>query len=267
MSTLGTSASALPALFLSHGAPNVVLYPSPTRDFLSQLGLTLPRPRAIVVMSAHWETDQPMLTGSAQPETIHDFYGFEPAMYQMRYAAPGAPTLVTDILTRLAEAGIAARTDPQRGLDHGAWSPLMLMYPNADIPVIQLSLQTAAGPALALELGRLLRPLREQGVLLIGSGNATHNLRALQRAQPDATPPAWVSDFAHWLRQRVASGDTPALLDYAEQAPYAQQNHPSAEHFLPLFFALGAGNPQQAGQLLFDRYTYGALAMDSYAFH
>ena len=150
--------SALPALFLSHGAPNVVLYPSPTRDFLSQLGLTLPRPRAIVVMSAHWETDQPMLTGSAQPETIHDFYGFEPAMYQMRYAAPGAPTLVTDILIRLAEAGITARTDPQRGLDHGAWSPLMLMYPNADIPVIQLSLQTAAGPALTLELGRLLRP-------------------------------------------------------------------------------------------------------------
>jgi 4,5-DOPA dioxygenase extradiol len=259
--------SALPALFLSHGAPNVVLYPSPTRDFLSRLGTALPRPRAIVVVSAHWETDQPMLTTHAQPETIHDFYGFEPAMYQMRYAAPGAPALAADILARLAEAGITALADPQRGLDHGAWSPLMLMYPNADIPVLQLSLQTAAGPAHQLRLGQVLRPLREQGVLLVGSGNATHNLRALQRAQPDATPPAWVSDFAHWLRQCIASGDTAALLDYAAQAPYAQQNHPSAEHFLPLFFALGAGNADQPGQLLFDQYTYGALAMDSYAFH
>lgn len=255
----------MPSLFLSHGAPNVVLHPSPTRDFLSSLGKTLPRPEAILVASAHWETAAPALNTTAAPDTIYDFYGFEPEMYRMRYAAPGAQALAREAAGLLDAAGLKSQFDGVRGLDHGAWSPLMLMYPGADIPVAQVSVQPRADARHHHALGRALAPLRERGVLVVGSGNATHNLRHMM---PDGSaPPAWVSEFANWMRGAVAAGRDDELLDWVARAPHALKNHPSPEHYLPFFVAMGAGSAGKRGELLYDGYTYGVLAMDAYLFH
>lgn len=256
----------LPAIFVSHGAPNMLLHDGPARRFLSELGRELPRPRAVVVISAHWEARAPRINASAQPETIHDFYGFEPEMYRMRYSAPGAPQLAGDIAQRLRGAGFECEIDAARGLDHGVWTPLMLMYPQADIPVTQISVQTAEGAAHHHRIGEALRPLREEDILVLGSGSATHNLRELSWNDPDAPAPQWALGFAQWLRKNVERGDAQALLDWRRQAPQAARNHPSEEHFLPLFAALGAGTPGTPGRVLHASFSMGALSMDAYAF-
>jgi len=254
----------LPAVFVSHGAPNVILYDSPTRRFLAALGKKLGSPRAIVAISAHWEARSPTVNATAQPETIHDFYGFEPPLYQMTYPAPGAPELAQDVARRLEGAGMRAATDNARGLDHGVWSPLKLMYPQADIPVTQVSVQPHESTQHHLVIGQALRDLRQDNVLILGSGNATHNLREMM---PDGTePPVWVSAFGVWLRQKIADSDNGALLDYRNAAPFAARNHPTEEHFLPLFAALGAGTPGVAGRLIHSGTTFGVLEMDAYAF-
>jgi len=259
--------SPQPSLFVSHGAPTLMIDPSPARDFLAGLGASLEPPKAILVISAHFNAPRPTLTAAAQPETIHDFGGFPDELYRMQYPAPGAPDLAARIALALNAAGFDAATHPARGLDHGAWVPLMLLYPEADIPVLQLSISMNQSPQWHYELGKALRPLRDEGVLIIGSGGATHNLRAVFSGsyRLDSPPPPWVSDFAGWLAQHVEAGDHAAILSAVGSAPHGRENHPTMDHILPLFVALGAGD-DGPGQRLHHSTTYGVLAMDTYAF-
>ncbi len=262
------TASRLPTLFVSHGSPMLILEELPARGFLAGLGARLPRPRAILAVSAHWESATPILSLAERPETIHDFFGFPDALFAQRYPAPGAPETARRARDLLAEAGFAPATE-LRGLDHGAWVPLKLAWPEAAIPVAQLSIQPAAGPDHHLALGRALRPLRDDGVLILASGALTHNLGQWRRHRGADRAPAWVAAFADWMAARLAAGDLDALLDYRARAPHAADNHPSEEHLLPLYVALGAaastaGAP--AAEALHRSYADGVLAMDTYAF-
>ena len=253
----------LPSLFISHGAPNLVLYDSPTRTFLSQLGAQMPRPKAVLIMSAHFETLEPTFEAGARPGMIYDFGGFEPELYRMDYPAPGEPDLA-DKASRLAEmAGFAAETSNGRGYDHGSWIPLMLLYPQADIPVATLSVQPRKDGAHHFALGRALASLREEGVLIIGSGGATHNLRAFFGGGAEKTP-AWAETFNEWIFARAIAGDEAAIAHW-ERGPEALQNHPTPEHFQPFPFAFGAGGPGARGRRLHHDYA-GPISLDAYAF-
>ena len=256
----------LPSLFLSHGAPTLPLTDAPARSFLSGLGSGLPRPRAILVVSAHWETESPMVSSVERNETIHDFYGFPRPLYELTYPAPGLPSLAQDIARLLRAAGLSCGIDTARGLDHGAWVPLLLMYPQADIPVLQLSVQPHLGPAHHLELGRALAPLRGEGVLVIGSGSLTHDLSEFRGQGLDAPAPDWVSRFGDWFGEKLEAGQTGDLLDYRRLAPFAVKNHPSEEHLLPLYAALGAAGAHWRAEQLHASATYAVLRMDVYAF-
>jgi len=253
----------LPALFISHGSPMLALEPGASGPALARLAAELPRPTAILVVSAHWESEELLIGSSAQPTTWHDFGGFPAPLYAVQYPAPGAPAIAEEVQRLLAAADLPSRLEPQRPLDHGAWVPLSLMYPQADVPVLQLSLPSHAGPQLQERVGHALATLREQDVLLIGSGSITHNLGELDwRAGPDAIEP-WAGEFRDWMVARLQAGDRAALLDYRRQAPHARRSHPSDEHLLPLYFALGAGadfHIEHSG------FTYGALGMDIYSF-
>ena len=258
--------SRFPALFVSHGPPTLALDDSPARRFLAGYGAELGRPEAILVVSAHWETAAPALSSAPRPETIYDFFGFPAPLYQMVYGAPGAPDLARRTAALLEEAGLGGATDPMRGLDHGAWVPLMLLYPTADIPTAQLSIQTPLGPRHHHALGQALQPLRDEGVLILGSGNMTHNLSEFRGRAPDAPAPDWVTAFNDWAAEALAEARTGDLLDYRTRAPYGPENHPSEDHLLPLFVALGAGGPGHGGRRLHASYLHGVLAMDAYAF-
>ncbi|MHC6224660.1 DODA-type extradiol aromatic ring-opening family dioxygenase [Pseudomonas sp. X10] len=253
----------LPSLFISHGSPMLALRPEASGPALATLAAVLPRPKAIVLVSAHWESSDLMVSSHPHPETLHDFYGFPAALYAVQYPAPGDPALAARVSELLNAAGLPSQLDPQRPFDHGAWVPLSLMYPQADIPVIQLSLPSRLGPALQVRVGQALAGLREKDVLLVGSGSITHNLGELDwHAGPDAIEP-WALAFRDWVVDKLAAGDLTALLDYRQQAPFAVRNHPSDEHLLPLFFALGAG--EQFG-IVHQGFTLGALGMDIYRF-
>ncbi|MEN5117648.1 class III extradiol ring-cleavage dioxygenase [Luteimonas sp. TWI662] len=257
--------SPLPALYVSHGSPMTALSPGRVGVRLAELARDLPRPRAIVVASAHWLAVRPRVGGAAQPETVHDFGGFPEALYALRYPAPGAPALAKDIAARLAGAGLPAQVDPQRGLDHGVWVPLRLLHPEADIPVVPLSIQPALGPAHALALGRALAPLRAQDVLVVGSGSITHNLHDWRGSDGSEAP--YVRPFTDWIEARLRADDLPALLDYRRQAPFAAQAHPTDEHLLPLFVAMGAAGGDRLGaQRIEAGIDMGFLAMDLYRF-
>lgn len=253
----------LPALFISHGSPMLALQPGASGPALARLAAELPRPKAIVVLSAHWESRELLVGGASQPETWHDFYGFPAELYALQYPAPGSPQLAGEIVERLASAGLPARIDPQRPLDHGAWVPLSLMYPRAEIPVVQLSLPSQLGPERQTRIGQALAGLREQGVLLVGSGSITHNLGELDwQAGPERVEP-WARAFRDWIVAKLADDDAAALHDYRRQAPHAARNHPSDEHLLPLFFARAAGG---AFKVEHSGFTHGALGMDIYSF-
>ena len=252
---------SMPTVFVSHGAPTLILGDSPARAFLASLGKQLPRPRAIVAVSAHWDTDVPAVSLARQPETIHDFYGFPDALYRLRYAAPGAPELAE----RVAKLTGAAH-DAHRGLDHGAWVPAMLGWPEADIPIFQLSVQPEQSPAHHIALGRKLAALRDEDILVMGSGSATHNLRALVRGGDASEPEPWAQEFDDWVADAVEKGDEAALADYRTQAPGAVESHPTDEHFLPLHVAFGAAGEGARGQALHRSFTLGNLSMASYAF-
>jgi 4,5-DOPA dioxygenase extradiol len=259
----------LPSLFVSHGAPNLTLYDSPARRFLTSLAGHLPEPpRAIVVASAHWETRAPTVNCVVRNATIHDFFGFEPELHAAQYSAPGEPDLAGHVAELLEAAGLPCGIDWERGLDHGAWVPLSLAWPEADVPVLQLSLQTGRGPEHHLALGRALAPLCEEGVLVIGSGSFTHDLSEYRafRAVIDAPEPNWVSGFAEWLGAALARGDQDALLGYRNRAPFAVRNHPTEEHLLPLFVALGAAGEEARARRLHASTTHAVLRMDVYAF-
>lgn len=258
--------SKMPVLFVSHGAPTLPLESGAAHDFLTGLGATLARPRAILSVSAHWETDHPAVSAAAQPETIYDFHGFPQELYRLRYPAPGAPQLAARIAGLFAAGGISARVDADRGLDHGAWTPLILMYPQADIPVTQLSIQPRAGVEHHLKLGEALRPLRDEGVLILASGSVTHNLREFRAHHRDAQPPAWVSEFNEWLAAALLEGRHADLAAYRSSAPHAVRNHPSEEHLLPLLVAAGAGGAEVKVERLHSSYAYGVIGMDAYRF-
>jgi 4,5-DOPA dioxygenase extradiol len=252
------------AVFVSHGAPTIVLDGSPAARFLSGLGAALGRPRAIVVASAHWTTRRPAVSAAAAPRTIHDFGNFDDRLFEMRYPAPGAPGLAAEIADRLGAAGMSCDVDPGRGLDHGVWTPLMLMYPDAGIPVVSLAVQPHASPARHVAMGRALRDLVHDDVLVIGSGSATHDLRRFRSQRIDTPPDADTMRFASWLRAAVESADEAALADIWS-APDARSNHPTPEHLLPFHIAFGAGGGV-AGQLLHHSFAYGILALDAYGF-
>ncbi|MBN8921988.1 MAG: dioxygenase [Rhodanobacter sp. 68-29] len=257
---------ALPSLYISHGSPMTALQPGATGARLAELAQALPRPKAIVIASAHWLARSPLVGGAAQPETIHDFYGFPRELYQLRYPAPGAPALAARVAGLLDHAGLAPQLDPQRGLDHGAWVPLHLLYPAADIPVVPLSIQPELGPAHQYAVGRALAPLREEGVLVIGSGSITHNLHDLRSGYSAEREAPYVRPFIGWVEQKLAAGDIDALLDYRRQAPFAQHAHPTDEHFLPLYVALGAAGDGAQAQRIDAGIDLGFLAMDIYRF-
>jgi len=255
----------LPALFVSHGSPMLVGEDIPARDFLAGLGETLGRPDSIVVASAHWETAVPEFTAASRLETIHDFYGFPEELYRLRYPAAGNPGLAARATQLLEAAGLTARTDAQRGLDHGAWSPLLLMYPKADIPVVELSVQPGKSAAHHIAVGRALAPLRDDNILVMGSGGAVHNLRTLQRGAP-GEPAEWARDFDEWLHEQFKGGHDEALEAYRHDAPGAALAHPRDEHLLPAFVAYGAGGKGSRGRRVHNSFTYGSLSMAAFLF-
>jgi 4,5-DOPA dioxygenase extradiol len=257
--------TSFPLLFVSHGAPLFAIEPGLAGKHLTELGRELPRPDAIVILSPHWMTrGEISVTASAAPSTIHDFGGFPDALYQIQYPAPGAPALAAQIVELLREAGWKSRLDANRGLDHGAWVPLRYLIPGADIPVVQVSMPASLDTRDAWKLGQALKPLRDMNILIVASGSLTHNLYEFRGATPHGAQ--YVKDFAAWTAKTLASGDLDQLLDYKRYAPSAERAHPTDEHYLPLFIALGAAGETYETRVLEGGVTYGVLAMDSYLF-
>lgn len=264
----------LPPLFVSHGSPMTALDPGAAGAFWQRLGpaldATFGRPRAVVALSAHSLTREPVLLAASRHPTVHDFGGFPDALYRLRYDAPGAPALAPRVQALLGGAGIRAHAVDDGGLDHGIWVPLRFMYPDADVPVLPLAWVPSDPPAVQFALGQALAPLAAEGVLVLGTGSITHNLRLLAsftgRGPVDQPERAESAAFRDWFVQRSAARDWDALFDYRRQAPHAALMHPSDEHLLPWFGAAGAGGREHAPQRLHASVTYGALGMDVYAF-
>ncbi|HPF74088.1 MAG: dioxygenase [Rhodanobacteraceae bacterium] len=254
------------SLFVSHGAPTLALADSPTGRFLDRLGGQLPRPRAIVVASAHYAACVPALGSAARPETIHDFSGFPPPLYAIDYPAAGEPSLAATLTEALRDAGFSARLDPERGLDHGVWVPLLRMYPDAGIPVIPLSVLPRESAETHFRMGMALANALPDDVLLLGSGGSVHNLGDLEWQSRDGSATDWARAFADWLSGHLASGDIDALLDWERQAPNARHAHPTTEHLMPLFVALGAAGRQFRSEPLHRDFEFGSLAMQAFAF-
>ncbi|PPU77217.1 MULTISPECIES: DODA-type extradiol aromatic ring-opening family dioxygenase [Xanthomonas] len=257
----------MPSLYISHGSPMTALQPGQLGLRLEELRQLLPQPRAIVVASAHWLGRRPLVSGAARPDTLHDFGGFPAPLYALSYPAPGEPALAQQMVRRLEQAGLHPQLDPQRGFDHGVWVPLRLLYPAAEIPVVSVSIQPELGPAHQFALGRALAPLREEGVLVIGSGSITHNLHDFHHGYHAEREAPYVRPFIEWTERKLLDDDVPALLDYRRQAPFAARAHPSDEHLLPLYVAMGAAGSEQLGAQRIDAgIDHGFLAMDLYRF-
>ncbi len=239
---------------------------SPAGRFLDGLGAALPRPRAIVVASAHFMAPRPSVGAAAQPATVHDFGGFPAPLYQILYPAPGSPALAEVVAERLVDAGLAPEQLVGQGIDHGVWVPLRRMYPDAGIPVVPLSVDPQADAAHHFAIGRALSGLRDDGVLVIGSGGFVHNLGDLDWDDKDAPMPAWADEFAQWMRDRLAAHDVDTLLDWERQAPNPRRAHPTVEHLMPLFVALGAAGAAPAATILHRSHEFGSLALDAFAF-
>ena len=257
----------VPALFVSHGAPLFAMDAGETGPALTRWGQALreqhPGLRGVVILSPHWMAHGARVMTGAQPATWHDFGGFPPALYELQYPAPGAPALAQEVLALLHAAGVPAQGDAERPFDHGAWVPLRYLFPQADLPVVQVALPVDAGPAQVYALGAALRGLRSQGVLVAGSGSMTHNLAEFFGGE--RAPAPYVLEFSRWIEAALAQGDVAALLDYRHQAPHALRAHPTDDHFLPLFFALGAAGDDLRANYLSREVMYSMLAMDAFA--
>lgn len=258
--------TTLPSLYISHGSPMTAIQPRRVGERLAELARELPRPKAIVIATAHWLARQPHVGGATRPETIHDFHGFPQALFDIQYPAKGEPALAAHVTELLDKAGLPTTLDPTQGLDHGAWVPLRLLYPDANIPVVPLSIQPQLGPAHQYAVGRALAPLRDDGVLVIGSGSITHNLHDFRAGYSGEREAPYVRPFIEWIEHKLSEGDVPALLDYRRQAPFAERAHPTDEHLLPLFVALGAAGGDSHAQRIDAGIEYGLLAMDIYRF-
>jgi 4,5-DOPA dioxygenase extradiol len=266
--------NTLPTLFVSHGSPMIALEPREAGHFMQALGRRIDarfgRPRALLVVSAHSLTREPVLLAAPRHEAVHDFGGFDPRLYKMRYDAPGAPDLAGRVQALLQAAGLPVHRVPEGGLDHGIWTPLRYLYPDADIPVLPLAWPPDWSPARLFALGQALAPLAGEGVLIVGSGSITHNLRRvfaggrMPAADAPVTPES--SAFREWFASRSAAADWPALLDYRAQAPHGVLMHPTDEHLLPWFVAAGAGGQGVPGLRIHASFTHGDLGMDAYAF-
>ncbi|PBS14011.1 dioxygenase [Lysobacteraceae bacterium NML93-0792] len=252
-----------PSIFVSHGSPMFAIEPGLLGPNLQRLGEQLSTLSAIVVVSPHWQTQGVRVTASASLATIHDFGGFPAALYALQYPARGTPRLAAETLGLLQAAGFDVLLDNERGLDHGAWVPLRYLKPGADVPVLQVSLPHDIDAAGALRLGQALAPLRERGVLIVGSGSLTHNLYEFRQHIDD---PEYAQTFADWVADAVARGDTAALVAYRARAPFAARAHPTEEHYLPLLVAIGASKADEPRQRIEGGMTYGVLSMDSFAF-
>lgn len=255
---------SLPTLFVSHGAPDLILHENSDYRFFQELGRSLPRPKAILCVSAHWDTQTPATTGPGHPQTIHDFYGFQAELYERRYPCPGDAVLADRVTRILAGIGFDSSVSAQRGLDHGAWIPLTLMFPEADIPVVQLSIQTGLDTGHHYRIGQSLALLREEDVLIIGSGGATHNLREFGLYAIDAEPVDYAKAFDDWLAMSIEQAAVEDLLEYRRRAPQAQRNHPTEDHFLPIFAPLGAAGAAK-GTRIYSNINYGILSMAAFA--
>lgn len=255
--------SRSPSLFVSHGSPMFALEPGLLGPNLQRIGASLCGLSAIVIVSPHWRTRGVRVTAAAALETIHDFGGFPAPLYALQYPARGEPRLAAQVLELLRSAGFEAALDSGRGLDHGAWVPLRYLKPAADVPVLQVSLPHDMNAAGALRLGQALAPLRERGVLILGSGSLTHNLYEFRQHISD---PEYAQTFADWVADAVARGDVAALVNYRERAPHAARAHPTEEHYLPLLVALGASHADEPRQLVEGGMTHGVLSMDSFGF-
>jgi 4,5-DOPA dioxygenase extradiol len=254
--------AALPSVFISHGSPMHALQPGPAGEAWAAIARRIGKPRAIVIASAHWETNLPMLTGNPKPQTIHDFSGFPEPLYKLRYPAPGAPEVAQRAQSLLKDAGFTAAIDGCRGLDHGAWAPLLYAYPKHDVPVAQLSIQPALGTRHHLSVGNALKPLTTENILVIGSGHMTHNLRDWARGQGQPAP--YAREFSEWVKEKILAHDFDALADYRSSSPHGMRAHPTDEHFLPLFVALGAAPGNGKPERVYDAIDSGVLSMDAY---
>ncbi|KAK6162185.1 hypothetical protein DH2020_002026 [Rehmannia glutinosa] len=255
--------------YISHGSPTLAIDDTiPARHFLKTFRQRLlpQNPNSILVISAHWETTHPTVNAINGPsDTIYDFYGFPKPMYQLKYPAPGAPELAMKVKKLIEEAGFKqVHEDHKRGLDHGAWVPLMLMYPEADIPVCQLSVQTNMDATYHYNLGKALAPLKKEGVLIVGSGSAVHNLRTLQNVKDSVA--SWAAEFNDWLKESLLSGRYEDVNNYEEKAPFAKLAHPWPDHFYPLHVAMGAAGVDAKAELIHDSWTEYTLSYASYKF-
>lgn len=261
-----------PTLFISHGGPNIILDDTPARDNLRKLTTQLPeKPKAILIVSAHFEKQGAVVVSDPQPETLYDFGGFQPELYQMVYPSPGDPDLALRVQQMLKEAGIEATLLAKRGFDHGTWTSMKLAFPDADIPIVQLSIDPTRDALYHFHLGAALSSLREEGVLLIGSGHITHNLRAVFGAMRngialDDELAKKVSVFTEWFAEKFAAGDQRSILNWSEEAPFVAENHPTDEHLMPIFFAYGAAGVGAKAERFHASKQFGFFAFDCYRF-
>ncbi|MBF0589737.1 MAG: dioxygenase [Magnetococcales bacterium] len=264
MISIASSSEEVRPIFLSHGAPDILARDTLAGEFLGELGGLLPTPRGIVVVSAHWQHQQAMVTGPGSLETLHDFGGFDPELYQRRYPASGAPWLLETVAEHLEVHGDPVSMDKRRGLDHGAWIPLMRMFPAADIPVLQLALKPGPDFHHHLTQGEGLAALSAMGVLVMGSGSITHNLHQLK--SPGENPDSWAVRFQAQLHRGLMAGNGERLATTIREDPAYRQAHPTPEHLAPLFVAMGAGGRGALAEQLHVSYDYGNLCMGIYRF-
>lgn len=254
----------MPSLFIAHGAPTLVLEDNSYTRFLKEYARNLPKPKAIILFTAHWESPVPLISGVQQYDMIYDFYGFSEEMYSMVYPAKGDFNLATKIQEAFSNQGINSQIDVSRGIDHGAWVVLQLLYPQADIPVAVLSVNPTLSPGEQYNLGKALSKLREEDILIIGSGGTVHNLRSVNWRSTSVDN--WAMEFEDWLKDHVEKWNLPSLFDYEQKAPFATQAVPRNEHFIPLLLAMGAADSSCHASLLYREFQYGNLSLTCWKF-
>ncbi|MFY9551970.1 MAG: class III extradiol ring-cleavage dioxygenase [Thermoanaerobaculia bacterium] len=266
MANLGRTSTRLPAVFVSHGSPTIAIEDDPWGPALTRYASKLPKPRAVVVVSGHWEAPGAVrVTASPTPETIHDFGGFPEELYRIRYPARGDPGLAALVMRLLNESGFPAKTDPERGLDHGAWVPLMRLYPKADVPIVEISQPLRRNPEDMLRMGGALSRLRDEGVLLLGTGGVVHNLRLMDPADDPNRVEDWAREFDEWIQKRLEAMDVAAIASYQTAAPHSRLAVPTPDHFDPIFVVLGSALPGERVITIYEGFRYGTISMRSFA--